>query len=93
MNNLEPRAKIGDVVIMVPHPNKLARLHRGEVEVGNYSKLKEWEKERPLCQVEIGDAYVVKDGRKKYWLYEDTEGLPFEEWYILKNLTTNVSYE
>ena len=71
MNNLEPRAKIGDVV--------------KRVKFGNVDEL------------EITCAYLhyPEDTSKSHWMYnfEKKDESCFYDKDILKNLTTNVSYE
>ena len=70
MNNLEPRAKIGDVVIV-----KESYLHN------------RWENEIEQYKVQVASW----NGR--IWWYQGRPGSCFIDKDILKNLTTNVSYE
>lgn len=73
MNNLEPRAKIGDVVIV----GKLSasdEVHQYRVDYGYYDEENElW--------------------RYNSWDSEITDTRYYQDKDILKNLTTNVSYE
>lgn len=80
MNNLEPRAKIGDVVI---------------VELGD-----EIAENVTHQQLVVRNAEIETDrkGKNPAWLYwcsaaEWCDVKPFEDEDILKNLTTNISYE
>jgi hypothetical protein len=72
MNNLEPRAKIGDVVVII---KSVGFLSQKKVRDGLYDKkTKRW-------------LYACSDERypEAINIYEDKD--------ILKNLTTNISYE
>lgn len=84
MNNLEPRAKIGDVI--------LKRLSKSEMKDSHYKDY-----EFVYIQLIITSARFVKladQDEPEYWVYEvgDDEDPIFNE-DIIKNLTTNISYD
>lgn len=91
-NNLEPRAKIGDVVITSQHMYWKRSTDDSIADVGEQ-------------QFKIMDAYLVPfygdDGKliSKSWHYEafnyraKEDEISFDDKDILKNLTTNISYE
>ena len=94
MNNLEPRAKIGDVVIV----KDWYYWDRSEDDTT-------WHIDE-LKQFKIIDAYTAKhyagtepDTYVEEWHYEveipgfSEDECAFDDHEILKNLTTNVSYE
>lgn len=82
MNNLEPRAKIGDVVIVSKYyvdPQNPYAASMDEVQEVRELTVKE------LC-------FYISGAFRCYETYEPQE-INFYDEDILKNLTTNVSYE
>lgn len=92
MTNIEPRAKIGDVVIVKEHEYWKRSTDETFNQCGEQ-------------QFKIMDAYLVPqygDNNElvsKFWHYEafnykvKEDSISFSDKDILKNLTTNISYE
>lgn len=89
MNNLEPRAKIGDVVIIKDYQIWDGGSFSGKWVYESSSKVNK------IFQKVVVDAVYDQLNGKPKWVYywRDACAIRCFDTDILKNLTTNVSYE